>query len=94
MFFRVVLPGVLPDIFTGFRMGWALGFISLVAAELIAARSGLGYMLTSARLSDRLDVILATVITIGALGLASEWLLRLVGRRLLAWHRGLERLVE
>ncbi len=85
VFARVIVPAALPDIFTGLRMGWALGFISLIAAELVSARSGLGYLLTTGRLNDRLDLILASVVVIGALGLMAEWLLRAAGQRLLRW---------
>jgi ABC-type nitrate/sulfonate/bicarbonate transport system permease component len=94
VFFAVVLPAALPDIVTGIKSGWALAFISLIAAELVASRSGLGALLTVGRLNDRLDLILAAVIVIGLLGLIADWGMRVAGRYLLVWNLDLDRTTE
>ena len=94
VFFGVVLPASLPDIVTGVKSGWSLAFISLIAAELVASRSGLGALLTVGRLNDRLDVILAGVVVIGLLGLVVDWAMRVAGRHLLVWNLDLARATE
>ena len=94
IFTRVIVPAALPDIVTGLRMSWALGFFSLIAAELVSARSGLGHVLMTGRLNDRLDLILAAVVVIGSLGLGAEWLLRAGGQRILRWRLTLEHVTE
>ncbi len=58
----------------------------LVAAELIAATSGLGYLLTDGRETGRPDIVLASILLLGLLGKLSDSLLKLIERRRLAWR--------
>ena len=67
--FEVMLPGALPDIVTGVRLGAGYAFRGLVGAEMIAARSGLGYMLFAAREQDLTARIVVGMIVIGLLWL-------------------------
>ncbi len=86
---RVALPAVLPDIATGVRIGWSLSFGALVAAELIAADRGLGFMIMNARELGQISVIMYGIIVIGALNLLTDWLIReALFRRRLRWHFG------
>lgn len=85
MFRDVVLPTAIPQIVTGARLGMAMAFIVLVAAELVASSEGLGYLINDARFSFRTDQIFVGIITIGVLGfLLNKGLLELE-RRLLRW---------
>ncbi|MDR7555209.1 MAG: ABC transporter permease [Armatimonadota bacterium] len=86
---RVALPAVLPDLATGVRVGWSLSFGALVAAELIAADRGLGFMIMNARELGQISVIMYGIIVIGALNFLTDWLMReLLFKRRLRWHFG------
>jgi sulfonate transport system permease protein len=82
----VVLPGALPAIMTGLRVGLMVGWICVVAAELIAASSGVGYLIMDARQLSQTDVVLVGMITIGAMGKLLDALLRRLERRLIGWR--------
>jgi len=85
---EIILPGAMPEIFTALRVGIAVAWTCVVAAELVAAQSGLGYQMWQSReLFKSADVIFGMVM-IGALGFASNYLVLLVERRALRWHRG------
>lgn len=75
MFLEVLLPGALPSIVTGLRVGLGYGWRGLVAAEIIATQAGLGYTLFLARKYFETDVIIAVMIIIGLLWLAMDRLL-------------------
>ena len=64
----VILPSAIPSILTGLRLGLGYSWRSLVAAELVAASSGLGYMILDAEQLSRSDVVLMGILVIGALG--------------------------
>jgi ABC-type nitrate/sulfonate/bicarbonate transport system permease component len=85
---RVVLPAALPNIFTGARIGLGVAWMVLVAAELVAATSGLGFMIEDARNFLRTDVIFVGMIAIGCMGILMEGALRLLQSRLLVWYHG------
>jgi len=82
---EVMLPASLPSFFTGLRLGLAQGWLFLVAAELIGAWEGLGYLLTNSQNSGRTDIIVMSIIFLAVLGKTTDWLLQLVERRLLRW---------
>ena len=88
LFATVVLPAALPHIFTGIRIGLGIGWMALVAGELVAAPSGLGYMINNARTLFRSDYILLGMVLIGALGLVLDYLMRQAARFAMPWHRG------
>lgn len=75
MLFKVAIPTALPMIFTGLRLALGSSWVALVAAELLAATRGLGYMIQVARLMGRPDVILVGMITIGVIGLLLSYIL-------------------
>lgn len=82
---RVVLKAALPQIVTGIRVGLGFGWMALVAAELVGANSGLGFLINDARSVLRTDIIVVGMLTIGVMGLAIDWTLRLAVRRLMPW---------
>ncbi|MEB6380595.1 taurine ABC transporter permease TauC [Leclercia adecarboxylata] len=82
----VILPGALPDILTGLRIGLGVGWSTLVAAELIAATRGLGFMVQSAGEFLATDVVLAGIAVIAAIAFGLELGLRALQRRLTPWH--------
>ncbi|NHC13301.1 ABC transporter permease [Motilibacter deserti] len=86
IFLRVVIPASTPFIFVGMRVGLGSAWATLVAAELIAAQSGLGYRMQSAQLYYDLPTIFVGLISIGVLGLVMDRLLLLVERRVTGWQ--------
>ena len=89
IFTKVVFPAALPAVFTGMRIAVGVAFTCVIVAELIAVRSGLGYLITEARMIVRSDIVIAGMIAIGAVGYALDLLVRLIMRRTLRWQRGL-----
>jgi sulfonate transport system permease protein len=85
---RIVLPSALPAIVVGLRIGLGYSWRALVGAELIASSAGLGYMIVDAENLARTDIVLAGILVIGMLGLASDHLLRLLIRRKAPWLAG------
>ncbi|WP_455648723.1 taurine ABC transporter permease TauC [Kluyvera sp.] len=82
----VILPGALPEILTGLRIGLGVGWSTLVAAELIAATRGLGFMVQSAGEFLATDVVLAGIAVIAIIAFGLELGLRTLQRRLTPWH--------
>ena len=76
------------NIFTGMRIGLGIGWMALVAGELVAAPSGLGYLINNARTLFRSDYILLGMVLIGVLGLVLDYLMRQAARLVMPWHRG------
>jgi ABC-type nitrate/sulfonate/bicarbonate transport system permease component len=85
----IILPAALPAIFTGLRLAVGSGWLTVVTAEMIAVKSGLGYMILNAQLTFRSDLIFAGIIVIGAIGLLADQLVRLVRARVCRWQDGL-----
>jgi len=88
LFRKVVVPSALPMILSGVRVALALSFILLFAAEMVGARSGLGYLIKQSENSLRFDLMYVSIITIAVLGSLGDALLRLLGRRLVRWREG------
>jgi ABC-type nitrate/sulfonate/bicarbonate transport system permease component len=72
VFRRIVLPGALPQLFTGLRVGLAHSFVVLFASELIGARSGLGFFILDAENAVRFDRMMVGIVTFGILGFCSD----------------------
>ena len=85
LLFKVALPAALPDIATGLRVGFGLSFGTLVAAELIAADRGMGYLVMQSRQIGELGVAVFGILLIGVVSLASDVALAAGLRRLM--HR-------
>ena len=83
---HVILPSALPDILTGVRIGLGVGWSTLVAAELIAATEGLGFMVQSAAQFLVTDVVILGILVIALIAFALELGLRALQRKLVPWH--------
>ncbi|MGO4391854.1 ABC transporter permease [Variovorax sp. M-6] len=83
---RVLLPAALPTLLLGLRFALGLGWIAVIIAETVGANAGIGYLLTNARQFVRTDVMLVCVAVYALLGLATDYLVRLLERALLSWR--------
>lgn len=86
LFARILFPAALPHIFTGLRTGLAVSWMFVVAAELIAATGGLGYLLSDGRETGRPDIVFGAIILLGLLGKLTDTALRWLEARVLAWR--------
>jgi NitT/TauT family transport system permease protein len=84
---RVVFPASLPSIFTGLRIGLGIAWTAVIVAEMVAVKSGLGYVLWDAYYVGRMDVVIADMASIGLLGLVSDRVILLIERWALTWRR-------
>lgn len=82
----VILPSALPNILTGLRIGLGVGWSTLVAAELIAATTGLGFMVQSASQFLVTDVVVLGILVIAIIAFIIELGLRYIQRKLVPWH--------
>jgi NitT/TauT family transport system permease protein len=85
LFRLVILPASLHGIFTGMRVGMGLSFTTVVAAEMIAAEAGLGFLIINSRLWFQTDVVFVGIITLGVLGYLADKTFQGVIRRV-AWR--------
>jgi len=77
LFKKVVLPAALPQILTGLRLALGVAWLVVVAAEMIAVNSGLGYLIIDARnAGKRYDLVVAGMVLIGLIGLGLDYLVR------------------
>ncbi|MBM0105646.1 ABC transporter permease [Steroidobacter sp. S1-65] len=88
LFTQVVIPAVLPQIIVGMRIGLGVAWLVVVAAEMIALRSGLGYLIIDSRnAGNRYDLVIAGMIIIGLIGLLLDGLMRLLeGLKVVRWR--------
>jgi sulfonate transport system permease protein len=81
---EIVLPHAVPTLFTGVRLGFTKAWLSLVVVELVASSEGLGYLIVYGRQLFQLDLVMAAVIVVGAIGYVID---RLLDRLETAVHR-------
>lgn len=87
LLFRVVLPAALPSVFTGLRIGLGIAWTAVIVSEMVAVKSGLGYVLWDAYYVGRMDVVIADMVSIGLAGYLSDRLIVLIENRVLTWRR-------
>jgi ABC-type nitrate/sulfonate/bicarbonate transport system permease component len=83
---KILIPSALPDIFIGMRIAMGFAFTVIVAAELVATRNGLGYLLTIGWRTYQLEVIFVSIITIALLAYVLELILRRLKRIIVKWQ--------
>jgi len=90
LFTQVIIPAVLPEMIVGMRISLGVAWLVVVAAEMIALRSGLGYMIMDSRnAGNRYDLVIAGMIIIGVIGLLLDGLMRLLeGLKSVRWRYG------
>ena len=84
---HVLIPGSLPAIGEALRVMNGIGWTYVILAEIVNARYGLGHLITVAGKRSHVDQIFAGVLVILAIGVATDWIIRLVNRQLFAWKR-------
>lgn len=89
VFTKVVLPAASPSIFTGIRLAGTYCITALVAAEMIGAHSGLGFLTLNSQEVFQIPTMYAGILLLALLGLALNYVLALIERRLTRWRRGL-----
>ena len=82
----ILVPGALPVIFPGLRIALGVGWMCVVAAELIAAQSGLGYMIQQSRVLLQTQNVVTGMIAIGVIGFAMNGIMTIIERRLIPWQ--------
>ncbi len=85
VFLKVILPGALPNIFTGARLGAGMALILVFITEIEATKAGLGFLLWDAFQLLETKRVFAGVVTFGLLGVGTTWLLQWVERRVCPW---------
>ncbi|NQD36235.1 ABC transporter permease [Permianibacter sp. IMCC34836] len=90
LFRQVIIPAVLPEIIVGMRISLGVAWLVVVAAEMIALRSGLGYLIMDSRnAGNRYDLVVAAMIIIGIIGLLLDGLMRLLEKlKTVRWRYG------
>ncbi|MBR5114799.1 MAG: ABC transporter permease [Oscillospiraceae bacterium] len=83
--FKVVIPYAAPNIFTGLRVGLGQSWMCVVAAELVASSTGLGYMIMYARQFGQTDVVIVGMLMIGIIGKVMDSILMLIEKRVIRW---------
>ena len=88
LFLQVVFPAALPQIIVGMRIGLGVAWLVVVAAEMIALRSGLGYLIMDSRnAGNRYELVVAGMIIIGLIGLLLDGVMRLLeGMKIVRWR--------
>lgn len=86
VFQKVVLPASVPQIFTGIRLAGTFSLLVLIAAELVGANSGLGFMITNSQSNFDIPAMYAAIITVTLLGLALNFALVRIERQLSTWR--------
>jgi NitT/TauT family transport system permease protein len=88
LFLQVVIPATLPQIIVGMRIGLGVAWLVVVAAEMIALRSGLGYLIIDSRnAGNRYDLVIAGMIIIGLIGLMLDGIMRLLeNMKMVRWR--------
>lgn len=85
IFFHVIIWAVLPDIFTGLRTAIGVEYSTLVAAEMVAAASGIGWLVLDASKYLRSDIMFFGIILMGATGILLDTIIRILERKIVPW---------
>jgi len=88
---QIVVPGALPSILSGIRYALGVAWLTLVIAETIASRDGIGYLAQNARELLRTDQLVLAILLYAFAGLLADTITRLIERRALRWHSGYQR---
>ncbi|MGC4018888.1 MAG: ABC transporter permease [Muricomes sp.] len=82
---RIIVPGAMPAIMTGFRLGLGNAWVCVVAAEMIGATKGVGYMLSNGRSLSRPEIVVLGMLIVGIVGKLMDDFLRYIRRKVITW---------
>ncbi|MGH3360413.1 MAG: ABC transporter permease, partial [Nocardioidaceae bacterium] len=82
----VILPSILPDLFTGMRVSIGITYTTLVAAEMVASEMGIGWMVFDARRYLQSDIVYLGIIIMGLTGVVLDGIAKYAQRRLVPWQ--------
>jgi NitT/TauT family transport system permease protein len=77
---KIILPAIMPSVVTALRVSLGIAWLVVVAAEMIAVKSGLGYLILDSRNALRMDYVMNAMIVIGVIGLFLDYLMKRLGR--------------
>jgi len=86
LFQKVILPSAVPTVFTGIRLAGAVSILVLVAAEMVGAKAGLGYLINASQYNFAIPQMYAGIVTISVIGLLFNQLLVALERRFTSWR--------
>jgi len=85
LFWKIVLPGAAPAIFAGLKQGAGISFFMLIAAEMIGATAGLGWLILNSQVNFQIIRLFVAVVTIAVMGLLINFLLDVLQKKILVW---------
>lgn len=85
IFFKIVVPSALPNILVGMKLGIGYSWRAIIGAEMVAASSGLGYLILDGQQLSRSDVVVVGILSIGILGSLMDYIFSLLVRKINAW---------
>jgi len=83
---RVILPATMPSYITGLRSGLGLGWMFVVAAELMGASKGIGYLMNDGQMTGRPGIVIASIVLFAICGKSTDFLIECAGGRFLRWR--------
>jgi sulfonate transport system permease protein len=83
---KIVIPAAMPSIFTGLRLGISAAWKSVVAAEMLAATKGIGYMISNARELAQPDKMFVGLLAIGLIGILIDFVILKLQKKLISWE--------
>jgi NitT/TauT family transport system permease protein len=85
LFWKIVLPGAAPAIFAGLKQGAGISFFMLIAAEMIGATAGLGWLVLNSQVNFQIKRLFVAVVTIAILGLLINYVIKIIEKRVITW---------
>ncbi len=77
---KIIVPAILPSVVTALRISLGIAWLVVVAAEMIAVKSGLGYLILDSRNALRMDFVMVSMVVIGAIGLVLDYVMKKLGK--------------
>ncbi|TET14281.1 MAG: ABC transporter permease [Candidatus Thorarchaeota archaeon] len=84
---KIIIPSAAPEIFVGFRIGFGIGWMCLIAAEMVNVNAGLGYLVLIMQQSGQTGAMIASMLLIGLIGFLISYFFMIMEKRLLRWRR-------
>ncbi len=84
---KIIIPSAAPEIFVGFRIGFGIGWMCLIAAEMVNVNAGLGYLVLIMQQSGQTGAMIASMLLIGLVGFLISYFFMIMEKRLLRWRR-------